>query len=73
VKRYKPPRDYIKVFDRLGVNVVNTTMTGSSHYKITAECNGQTRFFIASNSGSDHRAVQNFESEIKKWQRSVLA
>ena len=73
MRRYKPPRDYIRVFERLGVNVVSTTMTGSSHYKITAECNGQQRFFIASNSGSDSRAVQNFESEIKRWQRSILA
>lgn len=64
-------RPYLKVFDDLGLQVVDAEVTGSNHYKITVTYHGKHRFFIASRSESDHRSLHNFRALVKRWQRSV--
>jgi hypothetical protein len=62
---------YLKVFNDLGIEIVSTARTGSCHYKITATYKDHRKFFIAASSVSDHRAIQNFRSEVKRWKRST--
>lgn len=63
-------RSLMRVFEDLGLEVVNTEMTGSNHYKFTTiNSNGETRFFIAPNTPSDHRSMLNFRAEVKRWKR----
>lgn len=64
-------RNYLKVLDDLGVKVIDTTVTGSSHYKITVTSNGNRQFFIASRSPSDHKTIRNFRAMVKRWKRST--
>lgn len=65
-------RDHKRTIEELGIRLINTSLTGSQHYKFTCEMNGEQRFFIAPCSGSDQRNLQNFKSQLKRWQRSLL-
>lgn len=62
---------YLKVFEDVGVDVVSVSSTGSCHYKITATCNNQQKFFIAGSSKAEYRGLQNFKAEVKRWKRST--
>ena len=62
---------YLRVFEDIGVDVVSVSRTGSCHYKITASCNDQQKFFIAGSSKAEYRALENFKSEVKRWKRST--
>ena len=64
-------RNYLKIFDDLGIKVVGTEVTGSCHYKITVTSNGNRRFFIASRSPSDPRTLSNFRAMVKRWKRTT--
>jgi hypothetical protein len=64
-------REYIKVIDDLGLRVINTSVTGSNHYKITVTSRGKRKFFVASRSPSDHKTIRNFREMVKRWQRSL--
>jgi hypothetical protein len=64
-------RPYLKVFDDLGIDIVDTRVNGRSHYEITVTSQGTTCFFVAPRSASDHRALQNFRSQVKRWKRSL--
>lgn len=64
-------RKYMQVFDDLGVEVVDTCMTGSCHYKFNVTCCGKCKFFIAPFSPSDHRGIMNFRAMVKRWQRQI--
>lgn len=66
-------RPYLKVFDDLGLEVVDTEVTGSNHYKITVTSGDKRCFFIAPRSASDVRSLQNFKSLVKRWKRSPVA
>ena len=68
----KRMKEFHRIFDDLGLPVLGTEMTRSGHYKITTECEGDRRFFVAPYSPSDHRAVKNFDAEVKRWKRSIL-
>lgn len=63
-------RPFLKVFDDLALEVVDTEMTGSGHYRITVTCGGKNHFFIAPFSPSDRRAYLNFKSDVRRWQKS---
>ena len=62
---------YFKVFDDLGVEVVDTTVTGSNHYKFIVTSGGNRSVFIGSRSSSDHRTIKNFKSNVKRWKKSL--
>lgn len=64
-------RPYFKVFDDLDVEIVDTTVTGSSHYKFIVTSNGNESSFIAPRSASDFRALKNFKSQVKRWKKSL--
>lgn len=64
-------RPYFKVFDDLQVEVVDTSVTGSSHYRFLVTSNGNRGTFIAPRSSSDHRALRNFKSQVKRWKRAL--
>lgn len=64
-------RNYLKVLDDLDVRIIDTEVTGSNHYKITVTSSGKQRFFIASQSGSDHRALRNFRAMVKRWKQNT--
>jgi len=64
-------RPYIDVLEDLGVRVIDTRVTGSNHYRIDVMANGTRKFFIASRSSSDHRALQNFRTMVKRWKQST--
>lgn len=63
---------YLKVFDDLGIEVVDTKVNGRSHYKIVVTSEGNQRFFVAPRSSSDYRALANFKSQVRRWQRSLF-
>jgi hypothetical protein len=67
-KRAQP---FLKVFDELGIEIVDTEMTGSCHYKFKVTACGNCKFFIASYSSSDHRALMNFRSDVKRWKSQL--
>jgi hypothetical protein len=64
-------RNYLDVIIELGCEVDDVCYTGSSHYKIQVTSSGNKRFFIVPFSASDHRALKNFNSDIKRWLRST--
>lgn len=65
-------RPYLKVFDDLGIDIIDAEVTGHSHYKITVTSQGRRKFFIAPRSASDYRAIKNFKSQVRRWQRSLF-
>lgn len=66
-------RPYLKVFDDLGLQVVDAEVTGSNHYKITVTAHGKRRFFIVSRSESDYRSLSNFRAMVRRWKRSMAS
>lgn len=66
-----PIKPFLKVFDDLGIEVVDTTITGSNHYKITVTASGNRKFFIASNSPSDSKSFRNFRAMVRRWYRGM--
>lgn len=66
-------RDFLSVFAELDLKVIDVRVTGSNHYKFTAECGGERKYFVSPSSSSDVRAIHNFKSEVKRWQRSILS
>lgn len=68
-KRIRP---FLDVLENEGCEVIDLAITGSCHYKITVTSNGKKRFFVASLSGSDVRAVKNFRSDVRRWVREIM-
>ena len=68
--RVKP---FLKVFDDLGIEIVDTQVTGSNHYKVTVTACGNRKFFIAPNSPSDRKSYLNFRAMVKRWQKQAEA
>lgn len=64
-------RQYWSVIDKLGCELVETKVTGSSHYKITVRFKGKTRFFITGSSPSDLRSLKNLKGDVTRWMREV--
>ena len=64
-------KPFLKVFDDLGIQVVDTTVTGSNHYKVTVTASGNRKFFIVPKSPSDRRGVLNFRAMVKRWHREM--
>jgi len=67
-KRLRPFLEYL---ESLGLEVLEITTSGSSHYKITVTLGGNRRFFMAPYSPSDRRAFENWKSNIRKWIKEV--
>ena len=67
----KNVQPFIKVFDDLNIDIVDTQRTGSSHYKFRVTACGNYRFFIAPYSASDHRALLNFKADVKRWKTQI--
>lgn len=69
--RPKRLRNYLDILDKSGCKVEDVYPTGNNHYKIQVTSRGNKRFFIVPFSASDHRALKNFNSDIKRWLRST--
>lgn len=63
-KRLKP---YLKVLEELNLEIVDTTMTGSQHFKMRVRSGDAKRFFIVPNSTSDRRALLNWRTDVRRW------
>lgn len=63
-RRIKP---YLDVFNEFGCQLMDIESTGSCHHKIYVAKGPDQRFFIAPFSGSDHRGLKNFRSDVRKW------
>lgn len=64
-------KPYIEAVRELGAEVVGTTMTGKSHYKVVVSSRGHTRFFITAGTPSDKRGVRNFAADVRRWMRTI--
>jgi hypothetical protein len=64
-------REVVDTVKALGVTVIDLSMTGKSHYKLTLGYDGQSRFFIVASSPSDYHALKNAKSEVVRWLRRV--
>jgi hypothetical protein len=65
-------RNYLDIIYKSGCEIEDVSPTGNNHYKIRVTSCGNKRFFIVPFSPSDHRALKNFNSDIKRWVRSTL-
>lgn len=54
-----------------GIEILDVSTTGGSHYKIHVRAKGQERFFIAPYSPSDRRAFLNWKSDARRWLRGI--
>lgn len=68
MKRFRP---YAEFFKSHHCTIEDIKVTGSNHFKIAIEKEGNRRFFIAAFSPSDRCGFKNFEGDVKRWLRTV--
>lgn len=67
-RRLKP---YIKYLSEHDIEVLEATVTGSCHYKLSVTSRGNRHFFITPYSPSDRRSFENWKSDVRKWLREI--
>lgn len=70
--KHRRVKSYVRLFDDLGCEILEISITGSVHLKLTVTYRGNRRFFIAPVSPSDsQRGFKNFRADVKKWIKSL--
>lgn len=67
-RRLKPYLEFLQEHD---VEVHDTEICGSGHYKITVTANGNRRWLVVPYSTSDRRAFLNWKAQTKRWLRGL--
>lgn len=62
-------REYTRAAERLGARVLSIVQNG--HSKMVLEVGDATRIFVIPVTSSDHRALRNFERDVKAWIQSL--
>ena len=70
MKATKQSRETINFFNSLGVKIDRAEKT-KVHYKYYVSINNHKHLFIRSGSPSDRRGWMNFQSDVKKWMKSL--
>ncbi|WP_418122263.1 hypothetical protein [Variovorax sp. 160MFSha2.1] len=66
----KRKRDLDTLVERCGLELLQTSMTGQGHLKLTVRApNGKTRAFAVASTPSDWRGEKNQEAEFKRFAR----
>lgn len=60
-------RQYERTAERFGCSVVDVSVTGGKHVKMTLRHGDRTRFFILPSSPSDHRFLLNYRRDVRRW------
>jgi len=64
-------RRYVEYLSEHDIELLDASMTGSCHYKLSVTSRGSRRFFIAPFSPSDRRGFENWKSDVRKWLREI--
>lgn len=67
-RRYSRHAKYLR---ELGVDLVGVNVTGGTHLKMQVTYGGNNRFFILSNTTSDHRSFLNWKCDVRKWLNTI--
>ena len=67
-RRYSRHAKYLR---ELGVDLVGVNVTGGTHLKMQVTYGGNNRFFILSNTTSDHRSFLNWKCDVRRWLNNV--
>ena len=70
MKKTKENRETVNFFNSLGVKIDRAERT-KVHYKYYVSINNHKHLFVRATSSSDHRGWLNFQSDVKKWMRSL--
>jgi hypothetical protein len=63
-RRFENHKRYLK---ELGADLNEVSVTGKTHLKMRVTYEGNNKFFILSNTTSDHRSFLNWKCDVRKW------
>ena len=67
-RRFENHKKYLR---ELGVDLIGVNTTGGTHLKMRVTYKGNGKFFILSNTTSDHRSFLNWKSDVRKWINNI--
>jgi hypothetical protein len=65
--RRRTLKSYTDIIEKLGGEIEEITVAGSTHYRIEVAAGERRKVFIASSSPSDRRGLMNWRSFVRRW------